>query len=139
MQPEKAIPPDIQLILFDGVCNFCNTSINFIIDHDPKKRFKFASLQSELGQSILIQFKKNTSNFDSVILLKDNRLYQKSEAAFEIVKHLSGLWRYLSVFSIFPTSLMNFFYDIIAKNRYRIFGKTETCRIPTPELRERFL
>ena len=136
---QNSIPQNTQLILFDGVCNFCNSSINFIIDHDPKKHFKFAPLQSELGQSILTQFGKNTNDFDSVILLKDNQLFQKSEAALEITKYLSGGWKYLSIFGIFPTFLLNFFYDIIAKNRYRIFGKTETCRMPTPELRERFL
>ena len=135
---QNSIPQNTQLILFDGVCNFCNASINFIIDHDPEKHFKFAPLQSDLGQSILTQFGKNTNDFDSVILLKNNQLYQKSEAAIEIVKHLSGAWKYLAVFGILPTSLLNFFYDIIAKNRYRIFGKTETCRMPTPELKERF-
>ena len=136
---QNSILPNTQLILFDGVCNFCNTSINFIIDHDPEKHFKFAPLQSDLGQSILTQFNKNTHDFDSVILLKDNQLYQKSEAALEIAKQLSGGWKYLSVFGILPPFLLNFFYDIIAKNRYKIFGKTETCRMPTPELRERFL
>ena len=128
-----------QVILFDGVCNFCNASINFIIDHDPEKRFKFAPLQSEIGQEILRKFNKNTKNFDSVFLLKNNTLYQKSDAALEITKHLSGFWKYLAVFNIFPTSFLNFFYDIIAKNRYRFFGKADSCRIPTPELRERFL
>ena len=128
-----------QIILFDGVCNFCNSSINFIIDHDPEKHFKFAALQSEIGQEILRKFDKNTEDFDSVFLLKNNTLYQKSEAALEITKHLSGFWKYLAVFNIFPTSFLNFFYDIIAKNRYRFFGKADSCRIPTPELRERFL
>lgn len=128
-----------QVILFDGVCNFCNSSINFIIDHDPKKHFKFAPLQSDIGQEILTKFDKNTKDFDSVILLKDNTLYQKSEAALEITKHLSGFWKYLSIFKILPTSFLNFFYDIIAKNRYRIFGKSDSCRMPTAELRERFL
>ena len=136
---QNSIPQNTQLILFDGVCNFCNASINFIIDHDPEKHYKFAPLQSELGQDILRQFNKNTTDFDSVILLKDNQLYQKSEAAIEITKHLSGAWKYFSAFGILPTFLLNFFYDIIAKNRYRIFGKTETCRMPTPELKERFL
>ncbi len=139
MQISNFIPQNTQLILFDGVCNFCNSSINFIIDHDPEKNFKFAPLQSDLGQSILKQFNKNTADFDSVILLKNNQLYQKSEAAIEIARHLSGAWKYLSVFGILPGFFLNFFYDIIAKNRYRIFGKTETCRMPTPELRERFL
>jgi predicted DCC family thiol-disulfide oxidoreductase YuxK len=128
-----------QIILFDGVCNFCNASINFIIDHDPEKRFKFAPLQSEIGQDILRKFNKNTEDFDSVFLLKNNTLYQKSDAALEITKYLSGFWKYLAIFKIFPTFFLNFFYDIIAKNRYRIFGKMDSCRIPTPELRERFL
>jgi predicted DCC family thiol-disulfide oxidoreductase YuxK len=128
-----------EIILFDGVCNFCNSSINFVIDHDPEKHFKFAALQSEIGQDILCKFNKNTENFDSVILLKDNQLYLKSEAALEIAKHLSGFWKYLSIFRILPTFFLNFFYDIIAKNRYRIFGKADSCRMPTAELRERFL
>ncbi len=139
MPSTKSVSQKTQLILFDGVCNFCNSSINFIIDHDLEKNFKFAPLQSELGQSVLKQFNKNTKDFDSVILLKNNQLYQKSEAAIEITKHLSGAWKYLAVFGILPAFLLDFFYDIIAKNRYRIFGKTETCRMPTPELRERFL
>lgn len=135
----KKIPKNDQIILFDGVCNFCNSSINFVIDHDPEKHFKFAPLQSDIGQEILNHFHKNTKDFDSVILLKDNQLYQKSEAALEIVKHLSGFWKYLSIFGILPTFFLNFFYDIIAKSRYKIFGKTDSCRMPTPELRERFL
>lgn len=135
----KKIPNNYELILFDGVCNFCSASINFVIDHDPEKHFKFAALQSEIGQDILKKFNKNTEDFDSVILLKNNTLYQKSEAAFEITKHLSGVWKYLSVFGILPTIFLNFFYDIVAKNRYKIFGKTDSCRMPTPELRERFL
>jgi predicted DCC family thiol-disulfide oxidoreductase YuxK len=139
MEKSKNIPLNYEIILFDGVCNFCNSSINFVIDHDPEKHFKFAPLQSDIGQDILRKFNKNTEDFDSIILLKDNQLYQKSEAALEIAKHLSGFWKYLSVFRILPTFFLNFFYDIIAKNRYRIFGKADSCRMPTPELRERFL
>jgi predicted DCC family thiol-disulfide oxidoreductase YuxK len=128
-----------QIILFDGVCNFCNASINFIIDHDPEKHFKFAPLQSDFGQKTLRKFNKNTEDFDSVILLKNNQLYQKSEAALEIAKYLSGFWKYLAIFRILPTFILNFFYDIVAKNRYRIFGKSDICRMPTPDLKERFL
>ena len=130
---------EYQIILFDGVCNFCNSSINFIIDHDPEKHFKFAPLQSDFGQKILRQFNKNTEDFDSVILLKNNQLYQKSAAALEITKHLSGFWKYLAIFRILPNFILNFFYDIVAKNRYRIFGKSDACRMPTPDLKERFL
>lgn len=139
MENIKNISTKYEIILFDGVCNFCNASINFVIDHDPEKHFKFAPLQSEIGQDILRKFYKNTEDFDSVILLKDNQLYQKSAAALEITKHLSGSWKYLSFFSILPTPFLDFFYDIIAKNRYRIFGKADSCRMPTPDLRERFL
>ena len=135
----KEIAENYEIVLFDGICNFCNSSINFVIDHDPKKHFKFASLQSEIGQEILRKYNKNTKNFDSVILLKNNTLYEKSAAALEITKHLSGLWKYLTVFGVLPTFFLNFFYDIVAKNRYRIFGKADSCRMPIPELRERFL
>ncbi|MET3124990.1 putative DCC family thiol-disulfide oxidoreductase YuxK [Arcicella rosea] len=128
-----------QVILFDGVCNFCNASINFVIDHDPQKRFKFASLQSDFGYEVLKKYDRNTSDFDSVILLKNNRLYIKSEAALEIAKDLSGFWKYLSVFSILPTFILDFFYDLVAKNRYKLFGKSEVCRMPSPDLKERFL
>lgn len=139
MEKTKVINQSYEIILFDGVCNFCNSSINFIIDHDPEKRFKFAPLQSDFGQDILTQFNKNTQNFDSVILLKNNTLYEKSEAALEITKHLSGFWKYLTIFKFLPTSFLNFFYNIVAKNRYRIFGKADSCRMPTAELKERFL
>jgi len=135
----KKIPENYQLILFDGVCNFCNAAINFVIDHDPEKHFKFAALQSEIGQNILRKFNKNTEDFDSVILLKDSQFYQKSAAALEITKHLSGGWKNLSFFSILPTFFLDFFYDIIAKNRFKVFGKSESCRLPTPDLQERFL
>ena len=139
MENIEDIATKYEIILFDGVCNFCNASINFVIDHDPEKHFKFAPLQSEIGQAILRKFNKNTEDFDSVILLKNNQLYQKSAAALEITKHLSGLWKYLSVFGILPAFFLNFFYDVIAKNRYKFFGKTEICRMPTPELKVRFL
>jgi predicted DCC family thiol-disulfide oxidoreductase YuxK len=139
MEQLKDINLNYEIILFDGVCNFCNSSINFVIDHDSEKHFKFAPLQSDNGQDILRIFHKNTKDFDSIILLKNNRLYQKSEAVLEIVKHFSGFWKYLSVFRVFPIFFLNFFYDIIAKNRYRIFGKADSCRMPTAELRERFL
>ncbi len=128
-----------QVILFDGVCNFCNASINFVIDHDPHKRFKFASLQSELGNAVLQKYQRNTTDFDSIILLKNNRIFTKSKAALEIAKDLCGFWKYLSFFSVLPSPILDFFYDLIAKNRYKIFGKSDFCRMPTAELKERFL
>jgi predicted DCC family thiol-disulfide oxidoreductase YuxK len=131
--------PASAIILFDGVCNFCNSSINFIIDHDPDNNFKFASLQSATGQRILKEFNRNIHDFDSVILLQDQKIYEKSAAALAITQKLTGYWKYLSVFSILPTSLLDFVYDLIAKNRYKLFGKLAVCRMPTPALKERFL
>lgn len=126
-------------VLFDGVCNFCNASINFVIDRDSKGIFKFAALQSEIGQEILKKYSLKQNDFDSIILEKEGKIYQKSDAALEIVRNLDGLWKIFYIFKIIPSFLRNPIYDLIAKNRYRIFGRTDACRIPTPELKARFL
>jgi predicted DCC family thiol-disulfide oxidoreductase YuxK len=127
-------------ILFDGVCNFCNASINFIIDRDSKSIFQFAALQSEVGQELLIKHHLKTTDFDTVILINDeNKIYQKSDAALEIARNLDGFWKMFYIFKILPSFLRNPIYDLVARNRYRIFGRTDACRIPTPELKARFL
>lgn len=131
--------PQFSIILFDGVCNFCNNSINFVMDRDTKGVFKFASLQSDIGQELLKQKGLKTSDFDSIVLFKNGTVYQKSDAALEIARELNGLWSWLYIFKIVPRFIRDFFYNIIARNRYRWFGKTEACRLPTPELRARFL
>ncbi|NBA77103.1 DUF393 domain-containing protein [Emticicia sp. ODNR4P] len=127
------------LVLFDGVCNFCNSSINFVIDHDSQKRFKFASLQSEVGQQYLAQFSRNKKDFDSVLLVKNGRVFKKSDAALHIARHLDGAWKWLYFLRWVPRVIRDMIYDLVAKNRYRIFGKSDACRLPNPELRERFL
>jgi predicted DCC family thiol-disulfide oxidoreductase YuxK len=127
------------VILFDGVCNFCNTTINFIIDHDPKQRFRFASLQSDAGQQLLRRHHEPTTDFDSVILLKGGKVFHKSDAALEIALDLGGLWPLLYGFKIVPRFVRNAVYDFVARNRYRWFGRLDACRLPTPELRGRFL
>ncbi len=127
------------LVLFDGVCNFCNSSINFVIDHDSQKRFKFASLQSEVGQQYLAQFSRNKKDFDSVLLVKNGRVFKKSDAALHIARHLDGAWKWLYFLRWVPRVVRDMIYDLVAKNRYRIFGKSDACRLPNPELRERFL
>lgn len=131
--------PQFSIILFDGVCNFCNNSINFVMDRDTNGAFKFASLQSDVGQELLMQKGLKTSDFDSIVLLKNGTVYQKSDAALEITRELNGLWSWLYIFKIVPRFIRDFIYNIIARNRYRWFGKTEACRLPTPELRARFL
>ena len=129
-----------QIVLFDGVCNLCNSSVNFIVDRDPKVRFKFAALQSEKGQELLSQIlRANESSFDSIVLISNNSVYIKSSAALRIARHLNGLWPILYSFMIIPKPLRDFVYDFIAKNRYKWFGKSDVCRIPTPDLQSRFI
>lgn len=133
------INPNQSLVLFDGVCHFCNNSVNFIIDRDPKKKFVFAPLQSELAKSALQKFGEDTVKIDTIILIQHNKIYKRSRAALEIAKQLNGLWPLCYVFIIVPGFIRNLIYNLIAKNRYKWFGQMEACRIPTPEMRERFL
>lgn len=134
------ISKQYHIILFDGVCNFCNSSVNFVIDRDHKKKFKFAALQSDIGKDLLSNLGLNSlGNYDSVILIKNNKVYKKSAAALEICLNLQGFWKWLYVFKVLPWFIRDLFYDLIAKNRYRWFGKTEACRVPEPGLKERFL
>ena len=127
------------LILFDGVCNLCNGAVQFIVKRDKKSKFKFASLQSSVGKKYLKQFHLDQKATYSIILVREEKILDKSSAALEIARHLSGLWPLLSVFKIIPKFLRDIFYDFIAKNRYRWFGKKDECMIPTPELKARFL
>jgi predicted DCC family thiol-disulfide oxidoreductase YuxK len=113
------------VVFFDGVCGLCNGFVDFIIKHDKKQLFKFSPLQSDFAKSSLPD--------------QDGQLYSKSSAVLQVFSIMGGFWRLLYVFRIFPTSFNDFFYDIIASNRYNLFGKKETCRIPTPEERARFI
>lgn len=126
-------------ILFDGVCNLCNSSVNFIIDHDKNDLFRFTSLQSESGQSLLKKFNLNGDNFDSIILIEGDKYYTRSSAVLRIAKEFPGFWKLLYFFIIIPPALRDFAYEIIAENRYKWFGKKDSCRVPTPELKNKFL
>ncbi len=127
------------LILFDGVCNLCSSSVLFIIKRDSKSVFRFASLQSELGKNLLHEFNLPVTDFNSVLLIHNNKVYQKSNAALEITRHLRGLWPMLYAFMIIPAFIRNGVYNWIASNRYKWFGKKDACMIPTPELKSRFI
>lgn len=127
------------IILFDGVCNMCNGLVNFVIDRDPKGYFKFASLQSENGQDLLKKYNLPLDDFDSFILIEDDKVFQKSTGGLKVARHLSGLWPVFYVFIIFPAFFRNFLYSLIAKNRYKMFGKRDACRIPEPGIKSRFL
>lgn len=126
------------LVLFDGVCHFCNNSVNFITDRDPQKKFVFAPLQSEYAKERLIFFGENTEVIDSIIVVHNNRIYKRSRAALEIVRRLNGLWPLCYSAIIIPAFIRDLVYNLIAKNRYKWFGKMEACRIPTPEMRDRY-
>ena len=128
-----------KIILFDGVCNLCNGAINFIIKHDPKGIFKFASLQGETGQKLLAQHNINPQETDSIVLIDNDQVSVKSSAALRIAKNLNQGYPLLFGFMIIPTFIRNGVYDFIAANRYKWFGKKESCMLPTPELRSRFL
>lgn len=128
-----------KIILFDGVCNFCNFWVNFIIDRDKKNQFRFAALQSEIGKELLIKFNLPEDDFDSFILISQNKILKKSSAAFEIVKDLNGWLKIFFLLKLFPNSFNDFIYDLVAKNRYKIFGKRDVCRIPTEEDKIKFL
>lgn len=127
------------IILFDGVCNFCNYWVNFIIDRDKENRFKFAALQSEKGRELLEKYNLPIDDFDSFIFLSNNQVYKKSLAAFEIAKNLSGWLKILLIFSFLPSSFTDWIYSVVANNRYKFFGKKDSCRIPTEEEKAKFL
>lgn len=126
------------VIFFDGVCNLCNASVQFAIEHDKKNDFRFTALQGEYAKTILPKYNLDLTKIDSIILIENNRLYTKSSAALRIAKRLSGLWPMLYAFIIIPKFIRDWFYDIIAKNRYKWWGMQENCWVPTPELKEKF-
>jgi predicted DCC family thiol-disulfide oxidoreductase YuxK len=127
------------IILFDGVCNFCNSSVNFVIDRDKKSVIKFAALQSDAGQQLLQQFNLSTSEFNSFIFIEAGKVYTSSTAALKVSKYLTALWPLLYGFIIVPKFIRDGIYKWIAKNRYKWFGKKDQCMIPAPEVRSRFL
>lgn len=134
------LPKNKKLILFDGVCNLCNSSVQYVIKHDKKNIFMFAALQSEVGKQLIKQHHIDTKKTDSILLytLEEGIIY-KSTAALKIAYHLGVPNSLLSGFLIVPVFIRNWVYDYIAKNRYKWFGKKESCVIPTPELKSKFL
>ncbi len=127
------------IILFDGVCNFCNNSINLVIRKDKRDYFRFAPLQSEAGKTLTEKFNIDTTKTDSVLLIENDVLYSKSTAALRIARKMDGLFPLCYAMIIIPKFLRDPIYDFIAKRRYKWFGKKESCMIPTPEIRKKFL
>ncbi len=127
------------IVLFDGVCNFCNSSVNFLIDRDPEGHFVFGALQSDEGLAVLEERGLPEGYFDSIVLIRGDKVWTASDAVLEISRHMPGLWPVLRYFRFIPRFIRDRVYNWIAANRYSWFGKRESCRLPTPEYRSRFL
>ncbi|HPG12752.1 MAG TPA: thiol-disulfide oxidoreductase DCC family protein [Chitinophagaceae bacterium] len=127
------------LVIFDGVCNFCNYWVNFAVKRDRKKRLLFSPFQGKTASKILLDYNINPTTITSVILIDNGKAYSQSSAAIRICKYLDGGWKLFYILLIIPKFIRDFLYNIIARNRYKWFGKKETCMIPTPALKERFL
>ena len=130
---------EVPVILFDGVCNFCNYWVNFAIKRDREKKLKFTTLQGETAKQLLRQYNISLTSLSSVVFIDNGKAYTQSSAALRICKYLNGGWKLFFGLMIIPKFIRDAFYNIIARYRYKWFGKKETCMVPTPELRERFL
>jgi predicted DCC family thiol-disulfide oxidoreductase YuxK len=127
------------ILLFDGVCNLCVSVVNFTIKRDSEEKFKFAALQSESGQALLKKYNLPTNEFGSFVFIKGENYFLKSSAALHVLKELGGVWKLFYLFMIVPGPLRDFIYNIVARTRYSLFGKRDSCMIPTPEVKRRFL
>ncbi len=133
------IPKDKPILLFDGVCNLCNGFVQFIIKNDPNAKFRFAALQSEVGQQLLQEAKMSMNDLNTVVFYDEEKFYTHSDVGLRVARHLGGFWNLFLIFNILPKFIRDGIYNWIAKNRYRWFGKQESCMLPTPELKARFL
>ncbi len=127
------------ILLFDGVCNVCNASVDFVLKNDKSKSIMFASLQSENGKELLEKYGLNSNELSTVVLIHKNHSYTKSSAVIQTAKIMGFPWNLSVIFFIIPKFIRDFLYTQFAANRYKWFGKKETCRMPTPEEKTRFL
>lgn len=127
------------ILLFDGECNLCNRTVQFVIKRDKKANIKFASLQSDAGTQMMQQFNIPIEYIDSIILVENKKIFYKSTAALRLCKKMDGLWPILYIFILIPAFIRNFVYDFIARNRIKWFGKADNCWVMTPELKQRFI
>jgi len=129
------------IVLFDGVCNLCNGTVMFLIKRDKKNRLRFASLQSDIAKSKLkeLNFEFDSEYLKSIVIIDNGKVKTKSDAVIKIVQQLGGLWSLVIILKIIPRFIRDWFYELIAKNRYKYFGKQETCMVPTEEMKAKFL
>ncbi len=129
--------PDI--VIFDGICNFCNGAVNFIIKRDPNATFAFTPMQSLLAKELMKQYKIDNVGIDTFLLIKDGQCLIFSSAALEISKGLSGYWYLFNIFKLVPSPIRDVVYKLFARNRYRLFGKADSCMVPSPDVKSRFV
>lgn len=129
----------MQVILFDGVCNLCNGAVNWIIKRDKQNKFKFASLQSVFGRQTIARYNLGEDYLNTIVFLDNEKVYLRAEAVLRILKGLGGFYSLLYIFNALPSPILNFFYNIVARYRYRWFGKRDTCRVPTESEKAKFL
>jgi len=129
----------MNIILFDGVCNLCNGTVNWIIDRDKRGEFKFASLQSDYGQHIIMRYNLQNQYLDTIVLIENDQAFIKSAAVLRILKRLGGIYSVATIFLLLPSFLPDFFYNIVARYRYSWFGKRDVCRVPDASLKEKFI
>jgi predicted DCC family thiol-disulfide oxidoreductase YuxK len=127
------------IVLFDGVCNLCTATVQFIMRRDGRGYFRFASLQSEVGRQLLAAHGLSTTDLDTFVLIEGSRCFIRSDAALRVTQHFSGGWSLLRVLLVIPRPLRDWCYTVIARHRYGWFGKQETCMLPSPETMDRFL
>jgi predicted DCC family thiol-disulfide oxidoreductase YuxK len=131
--------PVDDLVIFDGVCNLCNGSVRFILRHEAAPVLRFVPFQSPAGERLMRKHGFDPSDVRTFVLLADGRVYVKSDAAIRIARHFRGAWRYLALGRVVPRPIRDRAYDLVARNRYRWFGRIQACMVPTPELRARFV
>jgi predicted DCC family thiol-disulfide oxidoreductase YuxK len=129
----------VDIVVFDGVCNLCSHSVRFILRHEASSHLKFAPMQSPAGARLLKEFGFSTDDVKTFVVVVNGKVHVRSDAAIQISKHLRGVWKLSGVVWIIPRPIRDWLYDVVARNRYRWFGKKEVCMVPTPEVRSRFL
>lgn len=128
-----------RIVIFDGVCNFCNSAVNFIIKRDPAGRFAFTPMQSSVGQALIEDLGASMVGVDTFLLIKNGQCFERTDAALEIAKDLTGYWHWLRILKALPRPVRDYFYRLFARNRYKLFGRRDICMVPTESVRERFL
>ncbi len=129
----------MEVILFDGVCNLCNGAVNWVIKRDTQNKFKFSSLQSEYGKQLINRFQLSSDYLNTIVLLDNDQVYLRSEAVLRILRHLGGIYSIAYIFNVIPSPILNFFYNIVAKYRYRWFGKKDKCMVPDVSVQQKFI